>query len=302
MIERILFPTDGSPLSERALETAVMLASAHGAEIIAARVVEPNRWMAMDADESTPGGFDSSSADMYMQVEQADTDEARADLDDLAMRIGQRDIRVRTFLLKGMATHELLFLEEQEAPDLVVMGSHGRTGLARVALGSVADRLVREGRSPVLIVRSLSPDPTRMERALVPLDGSAVAEAALPVVEILAGKPLRSAVLLRVVESAREQQSAFSYLADVSARLTNVGLDVRSEVREGSPIQAIAAEVRGVDMVIMATHGRSGFDRLRHGSVASEAVKNLTAPILLVRAQPGAQSEASSAAAGSLPV
>ena len=185
MIERILFPTDGSSLSERALDAAVMLASAQGAEIIAARVVEPNRWMAMEADDSAPGAFDSSSTDLYMQVEQAETNDARAGLDHLATRIGQREIRVRTFLLKGTAAHELLFLEEQETPDLVVMGSHGRTGSRGSRWGaSPTDWCVKVDHPSSSSTRPV-PDVARMERALVPLDGSALAEAAIPIVEVL---------------------------------------------------------------------------------------------------------------------
>lgn len=293
MIERILFPTDGSVLSERALAMAEILARAQAAELIMARVVEPSRWVALDASDSAMGTLDATSPEIYTQIEEALTEEARVDLDNLARRLGGLNLRARTVLLKGIAARELLFLEEQEQPDLVVMGSHGRSGLARAALGSVADRLVCEGKSPVLIVRSFSPDITWTERALVPLDGSAEAEAALPIVETLAGKPLRSVKLLRVVAATSELPNAIGYLADIGAHLSGAGLDVKREVRVDEPAVAIAAEAQSVDLVVMATHGRGGFDRLRHGSVASQAIRHLAVPVLLVRAQPPAQAEVS---------
>lgn len=292
MIERILFPTDGSVLSERALAMAEVMARAQGAELIVARVVEPSRWVALDAYDSSIGTFDTSP-EIYAQLEEALTEEARADLDNLAQGLDGRNVRARTVLLKGMAARELLFLEEIEQPGLVVMGSHGRTGLARVALGSVADRLVSEGKSPVLIVRSFSPDVTWTERALVPLDGSPAAEAALLIVETLAGKPLRSVKLLRAVTSTSELPDAIAYVNAIGVRLSRAGLEVKPEVRVDQPAAAIEAEAQSVDFVIMATHGRGGFDRLRHGSVAYQATRHLAAPVLLVRAQPSAQPEGS---------
>jgi nucleotide-binding universal stress UspA family protein len=294
MIERILFPTDGSVLSERALAMAEILARAQGAELIVARVLEPSRLVALDAYDSPMGTFDTSTPEVYTQLEEALTEEARADLDNLAQRLGSDSVHVRTILLKGVAARELLFLEEQEQPGLVVMGSHGRTGLARVALGSVSDRLVSEGQSPVLIVRSFSPDTTWTERALVPLDGSPAAEAALPIVETLAGKPLKSVKLLRAVTSTSELPDAISYIKEIGVRLSRAGLEVKPEVRVDQPAAAIEAEAQSVDFVIMATHGRGGFDRFRHGSVAFQAARNLAAPVLLVRAQPSAQPEANS--------
>jgi nucleotide-binding universal stress UspA family protein len=216
-------------------------------------------------------------------------EEARAGLDELAERLARRNVRARTILLKGMAAHELLFLEEQEKPGLVVMGSHGRTGLARFALGSVADRLVRMGTSPVLIVRSFSQENGSAERALVPLDGSAVAEDALPLVETLAGKPLRFVKLVQAVESPNDVPQASAYLDEIRSRLVPIGIDVVSEVRLGRPSATIEAEAESVDLVIMATHGRGGFDRIRHGSIAYQATRHLAVPVLLVRTRSDAQ-------------
>jgi nucleotide-binding universal stress UspA family protein len=280
MLERILLPTDGSELSERALGIAETLAHAQGAELILARVIEPPWWTATDDSAHDYGG-----PEVYEQVMEAMEIEARAGLDELSERLKQRNVNATTVLLKGRASMELLALEEREKPDLVVMATHGRTGFARFALGSVADRLVREGISPVLVVRSFSPEVSWTERALVPLDGSDLAEQALPMVESLAGKPLRWVKLLTVVDSHQDVPAATAYLAPIAVRMATAGLEVIPEVRVGTPASEITGEAQSVDLVILGTHGRGGLDRLRHGSMAEQATHHLAVPVLLIRAK-----------------
>jgi nucleotide-binding universal stress UspA family protein len=124
------------------------------------------------------------------------------------------------------------------------MATHGRTGLARFALGSVADRLVREGTVPVLLVRRATPADATIATAIVMLDGSEVAERALPVVEQLAGKPLQSITLLRAVADPDERATALAYLKTVASRFVfaDAGVEVSCTVEVGDPRQAV---VRG---------------------------------------------------------
>ncbi len=277
-MQRILFPTDGSDLSERALETAAVLAKAQGAELVLVRVVEPLRWVDGDADM-----YDGMTPDVHDQIQAAMREEAQARLDELTDELKDRGLRLRTVVLHGFAANELLLCELQETPDLVVMASHGRTGLARFALGSVADRLVREGTTPVLIVRSFQAEPSKVEAALVPLDGSPTAEQSLPMIEALAGRPLRAVELLRAVEASDEIAEALAYLSSIAARISTEGLEVTTSVKIGHPVEAIEAESKAVDLIIMATHGLGGFDRFRHGSVAERAMRHMTEAVLLVR-------------------
>jgi nucleotide-binding universal stress UspA family protein len=279
MMKSILLPTDGSELSERAIGIAATLAHGQSAEIILAQVVGSPWWTATD-DTS----YEVASSDVYEQVAEAMEAEARSQLDRLASKLGERGVVTRSFLLKGSAAWELLALEERERPDLVVMASHGRTGLARFALGSIADRLVREGISPVLVVRAFRPEVEQLENALLPLDGSSLAEEALPLAEALAGAPLRSVKILRVIPSQEDVAAASAYVAAVAHRLTQAGLDAAPEVSIGEPATKIAEHAQTVDLVVLATHGRGGFDRLRHGSVAEQATRYLDVPVLLVRA------------------
>jgi nucleotide-binding universal stress UspA family protein len=298
MLKRILLPTDGSELSERALAIAATIAAAQGAEVVLACVVWPPWWTA--TDHTT---YEYSSPELYEQIIEAMEVDARAALDRLSQDLAERNVRTRTILLKGSPALELLALEERERPDLVVMATHGRTGLARFALGSVADRLVREGISPVLVVRSFSPAVGRIERVLVALDGSSLAEEALNMVEALAGKPLRLVKLLRVVGSDIDLASASAYMSSIALRMENAGLEAVQAIRvDDDPARVIESEAQSVDLVVLATHGRGGFDRLRHGSVAERAIRYLTVPALLVRAGATADLDAEAGEVGPKPV
>ena len=252
MIERILLPTDGSALSELALAPAAEIARAQQAEVTLVRVIEGEQ----DSEEQ---------------------------LDHLLQRLESEGIRAQTQLIRGTPVLDLLEFERKTRPGLVVMASHGRTGLARFMRGSVADVLVREGTAPVFIVQAFGSPITRLGTALVPLDGSPAAETALPMVEGLAGKPLQYVRLLRAVATPDESNDAYGYLEQIRTQLAAETLHVQTMVEVGSPEEVIAQAAAAADFVILSTHGRGGPDRLRHGSVADHVVHHVPIPSLLVR-------------------
>ena len=143
---------------------------------------------------------------------------------------------------------------------------------------------MREGTAPVLVDRSFGAAPEQLQRALIPLDGSSLAEEALRVVTDLAGKPFVSVQLVRAVATASDQSAATDYLDKVAQKLRESSLRVDTSVRIGDPGHAIEEAASSVDCVIMATHGRGGIDRMRHGSIAERATRSVQVPVLLVRA------------------
>jgi nucleotide-binding universal stress UspA family protein len=193
-------------------------------------------------------------------------------------------VRERIVLLTGPVETALLEYENAERPDLVVLATHGRTGLARMAFGSVADRLVRDGVSPVLVVRRSSPATTVLRRALLMLDGSALAENAIPIVQELAGRPLLSLVLYRAVRNPQNRDTAHAYLEGMAERFasSDVEIEIIVDVGEKQP-PMVAKAAADVDLIVLSTHGRGGFDRLRHGSVAAYVTHAVDKPVLLVR-------------------
>src|SRR5918912_701310 len=161
--------------------------------------------------------------------------------------------------------------------------SHGRSGLARFALGSVAERLVRHGTAPVLLVHAFGP-PITLQHAVVPLDGSAPAEAALRVVKGLAPDVVREVTLVRVIEGPEQRAEAERYLAEAAQQLQVDHLACRQQVERGNVAQVIL-DVAGPDkLVVMATHGRSGLTRWALGSVADRVAHGGVGAVLLVRA------------------
>jgi nucleotide-binding universal stress UspA family protein len=144
-------------------------------------------------------------------------------------------------------------------------------------------------------------------RVLLPLDGSRVAEAVLPVVPRIASPGETTLIVLQVVPSTamivapavgmeipppavletdeRMRADAAGYVADVAARLRAEGFDVEPEVRVGDPATVVldASRQLGTDLIAMTTHGRSGVGRLVFGSVAEQVLRESRAPVFLVR-------------------
>jgi nucleotide-binding universal stress UspA family protein len=137
----------------------------------------------------------------------------------------------------------------------------------------------------------------KLTTVLVPLDGSTLAEAAVPVaVDLLGGRPGTTLVLVRAVDprlpgvddvGAQRDivRSAEQYLREVTARLGGFGGTVKTSVWYGSPAASVvaAADAVGADMIVMTTHGRSGLGRLILGSVAEAVLRGTRRPLLLVR-------------------
>jgi nucleotide-binding universal stress UspA family protein len=277
MFQQIMVPLDGSELAERALPCAERLGVATGATLHLVHVVElapPLTWPFAPA--YLPGS-------VYDDVVAQETQQATAYLDKMRERVAAGGVHVRTEQMVGYAAVTLLDYERDAGIDLVVMCSHGRTGLARFALGSVAERLLHHGTAPVLLVRPFG-DPVTLEHAVVPLDGSERAEEVLRVVDHLARCVVHEVTLLRVIGAAEEGPEAERYLAEVAGRLTQEHLACSRRVTQGDPAEAIL-DVAGTDkLVVMVTRGRSGLVRWALGSVADRVAHGGVAAVLLVRA------------------
>jgi nucleotide-binding universal stress UspA family protein len=127
------------------------------------------------------------------------------------------------------------------------------------------------------------------------LDGSGVAEEAIPVVEMMAGHPIQAVKLLRVVADPSDRRLAAMYLGAIATRLAAAHLVVDVCVEVGDPTLVVGKAADGTDMIVLCTHGRGGIDRLRHGSVADRVVRQVEQPVLLVRAGVPARVPATSA-------
>jgi nucleotide-binding universal stress UspA family protein len=289
MIKTILVPLDRSDLAEQALPLATTLASRTEARIALAAVVVPGEFWSGDRDPIIWQQADEAAALRYLEkIEEG---------------LLEKGVVARSRVASGPAAATLSRLADEEDADLIVMSTHGRAGFSRWVMGSVADKLLHITTRPLLLVHAAEDAtvtrPPRLDRILVPLDGSAHSESVLPFVEDLAGQLHASLVLQQAVlpvtlfageyipptESLQEPAaSAHEYLGRIAARERSLGIKAEVEVDVGGTADAIlrAAERSHADMIALSTHGWSGPMRWVLGSVADAVVRHSPLPVLVI--------------------
>lgn len=295
----ILVPLDGSSLAEQALTIATTLAERVEAELHLVHVHAP----AVVDEFAPPASIDGAArttAERYMH--------------DTAYRLRlTHGGAVSATVLDGSAAASIVTHAAATGADLIVMSSHGRTGASRFWLGSVADAVIRSAAMPVLLARGRvgagpSSEEPLFSRVLVPLDGSPVAEEAIPDAIALAALCAGHVHLLRVEEAAEDLRAsvwvlaqhepddlpdrlrrADHYLQTVLARFdlqwapATRSAEARAGHHVGETIAAVATE-HDIDLIAMTTHGR-GASRILLGSVADKIIRGTGCSLLLTRAR-----------------
>lgn len=301
MIRTILLPVDGSTFSEHALPVALDATRRAGARLHLVHVHET------PAPRISPDGLSLWDA----RLDAALRDQEQEYLTALAHRCMEKSgIRPCTDLLDGPVSAAISAYAADVEADLVVMTTHGRGGISRAWVGSVADALVRRAAVPILLVRprDAAVDWTRTaapRHVLVPLDGSELSLAVLEPALALAALGAAKVTLLRVVlpvpfvvgsstatpvfvPGAVEESlaDASAYLQRVADPLRRHGREIATEaVFHSVPATAILdyAGSNGIDLIAMATHGRGGWSRIALGSVADKVMRGSHMPTLVYR-------------------
>jgi universal stress protein A len=144
-IRRILHATDFSKASARALDEAVRLAKQNHAELLVAHVIEPAGQYA--------AGEDFGGAELYMKLEEAAEQDAQRSMQKLMGKLKQARVNAKSLLLKGLAHEQIVKAAKSRKANMIVIGTHGRTGLSKLFMGSVAGRVVSLASCPVVTVR-----------------------------------------------------------------------------------------------------------------------------------------------------
>ncbi|MBL8794151.1 MAG: universal stress protein [Planctomycetia bacterium] len=312
MIRTILVPLDGSHFAEQALPLALGVARRANAEIQLLFVHGP-----MDVVHPDHHFVAENSLVTEWKTEH------RAYLDDTAQRLRAAGIKsVNVFLLEGDVAATIQQHIAAHPVDLVVMTTHARGPVARVWLGSVADRLIRELAVPLLLVRPTEgkanfTEEVRLRHFLLPLDGTPLAEQIIEPAIALGELMDTEYTLLRVIqpvpttdylaermrtggtpgvlvapsETTRAQlhTRAQAYLDQVAERFREKLLRVRTCVAEETqPAVAVleTADHLPADLIAMQTHGRRGLSRLLFGSVADKVLRGAKMPLLIQRPAP----------------
>lgn len=284
MFERIVVPLDGTPVAEQALGPAVSVAREEAAHV---HLVTVERPAAVELEPSI-GVLD----DDY--------------LEEMAEGVSDAGVpSVSTQRLTGDKTPAVLEAYRKEVgADLIVMCTHGRRGMERVWLGSVADDLVRRSEVPILLVRAGTGErsgganlraATRFKRILVALDGTHFSRQALEQAARLGGKVGTTYVLAHVVAgsggTAAEPQQKAQAMAEAKMKLevqafTEGGYAAEFAMTSSASVaQGIIdlAARHEAEVIVIATHARSGVGRMVLGSVADEVIRSADLPVLVVR-------------------
>jgi len=315
-MKTILVPLDGSAVAEQVLSYARLLAPILTARVhLLSVVTDEQRQHLIARYAATPPGEGERYEmewDWQRRAQSQLCFAAEGYLIGQAQLLRTAGLHVTYEVTSGAPVECIIDAAANEPEALIAMATHGYSGLRRWTLGSVADKVVQNATTPVFLVRTAEPTPASrwsVKRILVPLDGSALAEKALPLATDLARRAQAELVVLQaVIPLAAEAPglSPFARLLPPSVAFPDV---LREQAHErlattinrfgahealitpvvvfGSPAEQIVDEAvqHHVDLIVMATHGYSGLRRLALGSVADKVLHSTTTPLLLVRAQ-----------------
>jgi nucleotide-binding universal stress UspA family protein len=298
---RILVPLDGSRLAEQSLPYAMTLGRSLPAELVLLCAVS----VPSDVQEALEkAGLTPDALMEELEIKASEYLEAMSHL------LAKNGLSFSRAVLRQLAADAIVEYAGQGKIQLIVMASHGDTGIARWTHGTVAERVLQSAPVPVLLVRANEeptqalPEPRPCRRMLVPLDGSKLAEQVLPAVIPIASALGCKVTLFRVPadysagpitgrwhvpQNRRFEtagQNARAYLEHVARHIREQGVKVSTATRVGPVARSIIdyAEAQDVDLIAMCTHGRTGIARWALGSVADRVLRAGDKPILLVRA------------------
>lgn len=298
MFHKILVPLDGSELAERALQPALALAQVAGSEIILLSVPVLERMLV-----PAPAGFGLLLPPQSIELSRIGSYNY---LQSVRENWIHPDVKVTVKVIEGDEAGVILDTAADLEVDLIIMSTHGRTGFTRWVLGSITERVLHSAPCPVLVIRSAD----SLSRILITLDGSELAEKAIDPGLALARALGSEVTFLRVVPDMHISVADANYLDqiedDLSRRLQeeaelegeaylddvvdrhNDPLPIHTALWIGAPAQSILdyAELHNTNLIVMATHGRTGLGRWIYGSVTEKVLRSGRCSMLIVRPRP----------------
>jgi nucleotide-binding universal stress UspA family protein len=296
MYTRMLIPLDGSQVAEQVLPYARCLAKALKIPVELLQVVDLEALRLLANPER--GRYIDT-----LLSEKVETNKSYLE----AIAQSFQGTQVTCFVEKGTPEDIVIELAAGDKDTLIVMATHGRSGIQRWVLGSVADKVLHGSTNHLFLIRAndqgKAVGEALLKKVIVPLDGSPLAETVLPYVVDLAKKMRLEVVLVRAyalpTSTADEYQTytdeliglieaeARDYLAEKVKEMKGNGLEtVSSVVNVGYGAEEIITLARNTpdNFIAMCTHGRSGVKRFVLGSVTDRVVRHSGDPVLIIRA------------------
>jgi nucleotide-binding universal stress UspA family protein len=278
MYDKVVVPLDGSKLAEIALPYAEELAAKMASDIVL--------FTALDTDS----GVEEENSHKYTRKVAGVT---RYNAEKYLAEAESTHVHVGTATRTGNPAQAIIDYVSNGDRNIVVMASHGRSGLNRWAVGSVADKVVRGmPRQPVMLVRGKESrsdvrEKRILKKALVPLDGSMESRCIVPFMSEIAQGLEMELTLMQVVPQRHTSTftEAEDYLQGECRELHADGVLANHVVQVGPVADGIIdyAEEYAFDLVAMSTHGRGGVGLWSLGSVAEKVFLGGNTPLLLIR-------------------
>ena len=331
MFKKILVPLDGTDVAEGILPYVSLFANGMHASVLLHTVIDPDsivvpktvgqgeQVLAPPYSADYPGVFDRSVPTVTevthrTHLEVNVLEEVSASLKIVAKKLEADGIDVSVTATVGRPAEEILKVAEEQKCDLIAMATRGRNAITRGILGSVTDKVLHSSRVPTLTITPEKAEKYRkgevgISKIVVPLDGSELAETALPVVEQMATRMSLDVVLVRSVKgedfylshaygyhpvgfpdmNEELRQEAREYLDEVAGDLRSRGIRVSTKLLDGPPAGAIIDYARQapIDLIALTTHGRTGLSRWILGSVAEALVRASGDPVLVIPPEMG---------------
>jgi nucleotide-binding universal stress UspA family protein len=300
MYNVIMVPTDGSGFDREAIRVALRIAERTDAKVRLVRILATGSFFGMAAA--------ADGTALAAEIVRSEHEMALSELYALAAECRTVSSATVTVDLHGGPVPDVLeAYARRHDVDLIVISTHGRSGISRLSLGSVTDSLIRHTTIPVLVVKPptsyLNPQVgNAFKRIVVPLDGSTLAEQILPRVRMLAKLEEAKITLLTVLVPQSYSQNeiadpaqawwdkeislAEEYLSRIAGRLRRNGLTVTTDIVIGENVASAIGDFASrekADMIAIATHGRGGLARLIHGSVADAIMHSAKISMLVFK-------------------
>lgn len=270
--DRILLASDASEFSAGAIRVAIAMAQKSGAQLLAMTMVRTNP------------EYEAYAPELVRKAGQ----EASAHLEGVVAQAGPAGVKATPVVCSGDDPYrEICEQAEQHNVDLIVMGRRGRRGLARLMVGDATAKVIGYARCSVLVV----PRAGEMwkNRILLGTDGSRYSDAAAVAAAKIAhccAAPVTVVSALVPSHSDKRQQEGRDAAQRTAELMRREGLDVEGIALPGEADQVVVdtAKQKGCDLIVVGTHGRTGFGKVLMGSVSERVVGRAECPVLVVKA------------------
>ena len=302
MFDPVMVPLDGSLLAECVLQHVVAIARAFDAKVILLRVLDKKQA--------------SEKAQLFDLVNwQINKTGAKLYLEKISTRLQKSGLRIETAVLEGLVAESITEYALKRGVKLIILSSHGRSGLSRWGISSVTQKIIFSAPTSVLIIRAHQPATSELieqqyTRLMVPLDGSRRAEYVLPMVTLLARFHRSRVYIVHVVKTpemarqmpldhedlelsnrivTRNREEAIRYLDQVRLQSPLEGIEVQTRLLTSDNAAAALHELadkENIDMVALSAHGYSGYNQWPYGSMVNNFILYSKVPLLIVQDLP----------------